>query len=428
MAEKQPRILVVGAGPVGLFTALLLARRELRVELIDQSWRTGAHSYALALHARSLSLLEQVGVTARILEKALCVRRIAFYDAEGQQAVLDMAALPTRNNTLAILPQAALESLLVERLNEHGVHVRWNHRLAALEPQPGRVRATIHQLTKSSEGYPVAGTEWTIDRTLHEDYDYVVGADGMHSVVRQQLGIAYEQVAPPQDFAVFEFRLRQPLEPETRVVFTDELSAVLWPLPEAHARWSFELPPDAARPLSREKSPLLIECGFERYPELSQEHFEQFLRTRAPWFQADIQERTWSVLVRFERRLARRFGEGRCWLVGDAAHCTSPVGAQSMNAGLLEAHELAHRLIRVLLEGDPAEVLEEYDEQARRTWRVLHGLEDGLVVTAETGPWVRRHVEQIRSAIPAVDEDLALLAAQIGLQLRIPENPAATHV
>ncbi len=428
MSSRPPRILVVGSGPVGLFTALLLARRELRVEVIDQSWRTGAHSYALALHARSLSLLEQVGITSRILEKALRVQRIVFCDAEGQQAVLDMSALPTRNNTLAILPQATLESLLVERLEAEGVHVRWNHRLAALDPRPGRVRATIHRLTKSSEGYPVAGTEWTIERTLHEDYDYVVGADGARSVVRQQLGIAWDETAPPQDFAVFEFRLHRPLEPETRVVLTDDLSAVLWPLPQAHARWSFELPPDASRSLTREKSPLLVECGFERYPELSQEHFEQFLRTRAPWFKAGIQERTWSVLVRFERRLARRFGEGRCWLVGDAAHCTSPIGAQSMNAGLLEAHELAHRLIRVLLEGDPAEVLEEYDEQARRTWRVLHGLEDGLTVGPDTGPWVRRHVEQIRSAIPAVDEDLALLAAQIGLRLRLTDHSTTARV
>ena len=216
MAEKHPRILVVGAGPVGLFAALLLARRELRVEVIDQSWRSGAHSYALALHARSLSLLEQVGLTARVLEKALRIGRVAFWDRQGQQAQLDLAVLPARNNTLAILPQSTLESLLVQRLEALGVRVRWNHRLAALEPGVDKVDVTIHRLTKSSEGYPVASTEWTIDRTLHEQYDYVIGADGIRSAVRQQLNIAYEQVAPPQDFAVFEFRTSRPLPDEAR--------------------------------------------------------------------------------------------------------------------------------------------------------------------------------------------------------------------
>ncbi len=425
MAEKHPRILVVGAGPVGLFAALLLARRELRVEVIDQSWRSGAHSYALALHARSLSLLEQVGLTARVLEKALRIGRVAFWDRQGQQAQLDLAVLPARNNTLAILPQSTLESLLVQRLEALGVRVRWNHRLAALEPGVDKVDVTIHRLTKSSEGYPVASTEWTIDRTLHEQYDYVIGADGIRSAVRQQLNIAYEQVAPPQDFAVFEFRTSRPLPDEARIVIDDGLTSVLWPLPESHGRWSFELPPDASRSLSREKSPLLIELGFERYPDLSDEQFRQYLRERAPWFDTPIEQRSWSVLVRFERRLARRFGEGRCWLAGDAAHCTGPVGAQSMNAGLLEAHELAHRLIRVLLEGDSPQLLDEYDEQARRTWQILHGLDDGLSATAQTGPWVRRHIDQIRAAIPAVDEDLALLAGQLGLQWHMPEHSAS---
>ncbi len=425
MAEKKPRTLVVGAGPVGLFTALLLARRNLHVEIIDQSWRSGAHSYALALHARSLSLLEQVALTPRILEKALRLKRIVFYDRQDPQAVLDLEAIAARNNCLAILPQSVLESLLMQRLEDLGIKVRWNHRLAALEPQPTRVDVTIHRLTKSSEGYPVASTEWTIDRTLHEQYDYVIGADGIRSVVRQQLGIAYDEVAPPQDYAVFEFRAVRPLPEEARVVIDDGLTSVLWPLPESHGRWSFELPADASRSLSREKSPLLIELGFERYPELSEAHFHELLAKRAPWFDVPIEERTWSVLVRFERRLARRFGAGRCWLVGDAAHSTGPVGAQSMNAGLLEAHELAHRLIRVLLEGDSPEVLEEYNEQALRTWRLLHGLSDGLRPTPSTGPWVRRNLDSIRSAIPAADEDLALLADQLGLAVHHPED--ATH-
>src|SRR6266700_2525954 len=65
---------------------------------------------------------------------------------------------------------------------------------------------------------------------------------------------------------------------------------------------------------------------------------------RAPWFSATIDEIVWCTQVAFEHRLVKQFGRGRCWLAGDAAHQTSPVGAQSMNVGFCEAEGRAPRL------------------------------------------------------------------------------------
>ena len=83
---KEPEVLVVGAGPVGMFAALVLVKKGIRVTIADQQWRTGAHSYALALHPQSLRLLEEFGLASGILENAYPVRTIGLYDGATRQA------------------------------------------------------------------------------------------------------------------------------------------------------------------------------------------------------------------------------------------------------------------------------------------------------------------------------------------------------
>ncbi len=84
--KKKMDVVVVGAGPVGLFVAILLAGRGIRIQIVDKEWRTGAHSYALALHGQSLRLLEHVGLLPSILEKGYEVTRIGLYEGSGRVA------------------------------------------------------------------------------------------------------------------------------------------------------------------------------------------------------------------------------------------------------------------------------------------------------------------------------------------------------
>ena len=78
----------------------MLARRGVRVQIADKEWRTGAHSYALALHAQSLRLLEEVGLLPSILEKGFEVTRIGLYDGSGQQAEIRLADDPNAVRSL----------------------------------------------------------------------------------------------------------------------------------------------------------------------------------------------------------------------------------------------------------------------------------------------------------------------------------------
>ena len=86
--KHETEVLIVGAGPVGLFTALLLAEHGVRVQIVDEQWRTGAHSYALALHPHSLKLLEQVGLAAAVLEHGYRVRSVALSDGAERRGDL----------------------------------------------------------------------------------------------------------------------------------------------------------------------------------------------------------------------------------------------------------------------------------------------------------------------------------------------------
>ena len=84
--RNDPEVMVVGAGPVGLFATLELAQAGIDVQVVDRDWRTGAHSYALALHARSLELLDEVGLLADVSQRAYRVDKIGFYEGPDRRA------------------------------------------------------------------------------------------------------------------------------------------------------------------------------------------------------------------------------------------------------------------------------------------------------------------------------------------------------
>src|SRR5690606_2156840 len=121
--REKTDVLVVGAGPVGLFTALHLARHGVRVQIVDKEWRTGAHSYALALHAASLRLLDDLGLRARVLEHAYRVDTVAFYDGPARRAAAGLAV--PDGEGVAVVRQDVLEDVLEAALREAGVTVRW---------------------------------------------------------------------------------------------------------------------------------------------------------------------------------------------------------------------------------------------------------------------------------------------------------------
>lgn len=394
-------IAVIGAGPVGLFAAAVLAERgaahKVNVHVFDEGRRASLHSYALALHPRSLALLDEVGLAGPLIAEGLRVARVRLRAEGKERGVLDFSRLAGPYPFLLVLPQSRLEQALEARLREQGVRVQWNHRVARIESGPREVRLEVAALDQVAQGYPVSRLEWVVTGTATLTVRAAIAADGYDSFTRRALGIGTAARGAPQTFAVFEFTTAGDALPDDAVLeFHEDTANVFWPLGPRRGRFSFEVP--------------------ERQ-ELTQDALLGLIAGRAPWFTARPERVTWSSLVTFERRFAERCAEGAVGLAGDAAHLTGPLGAQSMNVGLAEARALAARLIEALAPGGPelGRALQDYDAERRREWRAL--LDPGASVAALPGadPWIAAHRAALLACIPASGPDLDPLLRQVAL-------------
>lgn len=415
--HDRTEVLIAGAGPTGLFTALMLAERGVSVEVIDEQPRPAGHSYALALHPATLQMLDDIGLTTDLLALGRRIDEIDLYDGAALRATVNLTALDTPFPFVLSLPQSELERLLIRRLVRKGIEVHWNHRLAEVDTFGTHVEATVQRLGLETRGYGVAHPEWVVEKIMTRRPQFLVGADGVRSVVRHVLGAPFEEVGKSQVFGVFEYDSDEDAGGALRLVLDDTSLNALWPLPDQRCRWSLELEDPEVTSGERVKSRRWSSDDPMFHYHLESDHIQNLIRSRAPWFAFDPEDVGWSAEIRFERRLAGSYGNGRVWLVGDSAHVTGPVGMQSMNIGFREAHDLAGRLARVLRHQDPTELLNDYATHQMHEWRFLLGQIGGLAPTMSTDPWIARNSDRLLSCVPASGPDLIAVADQLHLRV-----------
>lgn len=416
--DAPSEVLVVGAGPVGMFTALRLAGSGIGVQVIDQASCPARHSYACALHSRTLQLLDEVGVAHEAIKLGRRIDTVAFYEGPLQRAALNLSCLPAKFPFVLVLQQNLLEDLLEKRLKEQaGVSVRWNHRLSDLAMKNGAATATIDELAMEGKGYSVPHFELAVKKTVSIRADFVVGADGQGSIVRKRLGIDWEGVGQPQLFVVYEFETTANLPAETRIVLDQQTAGVLWPLTQNKGRWSFQWSRANAPDDFPQKARNSFTIGESPGLEDSRHHLQTLLSVHAPWFQDEIKEVGWATDIQFEHRLARQFGRDRAWLAGDAAHQTGPVGMQSMNMGFREGADLAAKFAMILRDKGSPDLMETYNVEHRMEWEQLLGGKAEPQASVAADAWIRQRSARIPGCIPASGRELTLLLQQLGLVL-----------
>lgn len=416
MREAQTEVLVVGAGPVGLWAAVLLAQAGVQVIIIDQERRTATRSYACALHPATLSLLKRANVLEPILAQSRHVPKMAFYDGLERKVELPLSVVSSEFPFLAILPQSVLEGELEDRLRQKGVRVQWNHRFESLSEEPEMVSSEIQELGGTGTGYIVPHWETVVKSSAPLLTQFVLGADGYNSRVRQALRIDYERLAGATSFAAFEFETDQAIEPEVRVVLSDTTN-VLWPISEQKCRWTFQIVRSELErefPQKERRSARLVQTNVD---ERIRRYVEKVAGQRAPWFKGSVKEIGWCTEVSFEQRLARQFGRNRCWLLGDAAHQTGPAGVQSMNSGFAEAEALTKRIISLLRQEGGTGQLGDYQPHQMETWKRLLGGSAGLKPGPHANDWVAENSARILPCLPGCGPDAVRLAAELNLQL-----------
>jgi 2-polyprenyl-6-methoxyphenol hydroxylase-like FAD-dependent oxidoreductase len=387
MEPLRTDCLVVGAGPVGMVTALELARHGRTVTIIDKYRRTALYSYALALHPQTLRLLDEMGICERLVELGQPVRWIEIHDGPTRVGEIDVSRVGGPFPFVLVVPQTALEGALETALGDEDVFVHWEHQLLGFESNVDAVDSVLAAVDLETGA---AGPRVVHGRVRSA---YLVGADGAGSSTARALGVAHTEVGPPIDVSLVEFEgeIRSP--DRLHLVLGPGTADVLWPLGPERARWSVQHDggPDPVDP-------------------------RELVRARAPWF-GPLERVEWNTTARFQPCLADRFGRKRAWLAGDAGHVTSPIGVQSMNVGMREGRDLARRIAEVLEGRNSPRLLRIYNEERQREWKMLLGMKNRVRPNPDAPQWIRERTAQLVASLPASGRDLNALLTQVGLRL-----------
>ena len=196
-------ILVVGAGPVGLTAALELARRGFDVRIIERAESPSGLSKAIGINPRSLELLESAGATPALLEAGTKIGRANLHQAGRRVFSIDLSRVNHRYDFMLALAQSRTEGILADRLQSYGVEVERGCALTRLMERDGRPVCRLEARGRASEAVP----------------DFLVGADGAHSLVRRSLRIGFPGRVYDHDWRLMDVRLDWPYEEEQVHIF-----------------------------------------------------------------------------------------------------------------------------------------------------------------------------------------------------------------
>src|SRR5688572_28412704 len=344
-AADRPQVLIVGAGPTGLMLANQLARRGVKPMIIDRHSGPAQQSRAMAVQARTLEIYAKLGIGERAL--ALGARSTAANMwANGRRTaripIGDIGTSLSPFPFILMLGQDDNEHIMGEKLAELGVAVQWNTELTGLTQHGDHVEATIKL---PDGGHRTMRAEW------------LAGCDGSRSPVRELSGIEFPGAPYEHVFFVADTEaigsMRQ-----------GELNVYLW-------RDGFHLffP---MRGKDRWRVIGILPKKLRSRDGLTFDEVASGIR-RQSGTALEFKSCAWFSTYRIHHRAAERFRDRRCFLLGDAAHVHSPMGAQGMNTGLQDAYNLAWKLALVAKGRADAALLDTYEEEripvARRLLR-----------------------------------------------------------
>ncbi len=367
---KSDRVVVIGAGPVGLCLSLALAQDEIPVTLVEtlgddnfleQVPRAGTN------HPATLEMFDRIGLYEKIEPRGIIAPVFHYWDRHENRLIAAFDHIHLKDDTdFPYVLQCERIKIVEEALKMAKAHplidLRLRTTLNAFEQNADRVIARVTN---------PAGEEEVIEGR------YIVSGEGARSIIRKDLGIDFEGFTYPDRTlnieVAYDFRKHGYAE-RNYISDPDEWSNL----------FHWKGPPDRWRvhfPTAPEEDPEALQR-----PEALQARLQGFLPKQGGY---DI---VGSNLYTVHQRVATKFRVGRAILAGDSAHVNSPIGAMGMNSGVHDAINLADKLINILRKEVGDEVLDRYERQ-RRHVALQHTQAETIRnkrVLAEKDPAVRR--------------------------------------
>lgn len=302
-------VLIVGAGPVGLFLANECARRGLTYRIIESKPSQSEHSKALAIFPRTLEIFDMAGVVTPFLERANRVTWVAIVTHGRRLARLQFTPEESPYPFVAMVPQDVTEQLLLQELQRRGGNVEYESTfLSAVQDDDGVTAMVEHH----GENREIRAS-------------FLVGCDGAHSAVRHALHLPFEGAEYSGFFLLADIESNESLAGDEMQLCPSELG------------------PIAIFPMSATRRRIVATIEQQEDDAPSLDLVRRIIGERAP---AGLEALSlhWSSYFRIHHRLVSGLREGRMFVAGDAAHIHSPFGGQGMNTGLHDAWNLAWKL------------------------------------------------------------------------------------
>lgn len=375
-------VLIVGAGPVGLTAAIVLTQHGHDVVVVDRQAEGTNTSRAAVVHPHTLELLEPYDVVDDLVARGVHTPTFTIRDRDDLLIAVPFSELPTAYPYTLMISQADTEAFLLNRLEQLGGKV--------LRPADVTgIRQTVdHAIATLADGQQIRAR-------------YLVGADGMHSTVREQAGIAFTggssgwiapHVRDGKSFALADVRLSGGVPADEVILYFSPAGlVVVAPLPDGMCRIVATVDEAPQHPDIAFVQSLLDERGPVATP-------------------AVVDEVVWGSRFRVHHRIADAFRDNRILLAGDAAHVHSPAGGQGMNLGIEDAVIVGESLSQVLDAGADETLLDDYAAARHHTARGVVAMTSRLTELATASSRrrpIRNRVMRLAGKVPAVRRALA---------------------
>jgi len=319
-------VLVIGGGPSGLFATAELARHGVDVRLIEQDVRPHHQARATAIQPGTLEILDSVGLLPPFLEASERVRRVRVYGPDmSELSGLDFEGIDCRCEFQCSLPQYETQRILEAHLASLGGEVERG------------ITATKVELYAHGVLVELAHADGRVETV---NPDFVVDAGGARSITRHSMSDPLQGSTYQGHFLVADIEMQAPFpRDQANLVCSPDGMILLAPLPGG--RW------------------LTFQDLEDRVQSVSAEEVVARTEVRLGW-RGRLTDVDWFSPFRMHRRIASRLADGRRFLIGDAAHLSSPFGGEGLNSGLHDGYDLAWKLALVLQGHAPRSLLDDY--------------------------------------------------------------------
>jgi len=329
----NPKVLIAGAGPVGLTLANELVRHGISVRIVDRAAARTDKSKALVLWSRTLELLDDAGYAGDFLAAGMPAHGAQISTGTEIVARVSFNLVDSRFAYALMIAQSETERVLEERLAAAGVTVERTVELTGFSDKGGSVEAVLAKAN---------GTRETIEA------DWLVGCDGAHSTVRHGLGFAFEGSTLQSRWALADGHI-EGLAPADHLHIFWHRDGILAFFPIAADRWRVIANLGPAKDGETNPDPTLEEINV------------LMARRGSPGIV--MSDPVWLAAFRINERKVRDYSRGRVFLAGDAAHIHSPAGGQGMNTGMQDAFNLAWKLALVIEGAAKPSLLDSYSPE-----------------------------------------------------------------